>query len=158
MFAQSEATLSVKLAPIQVIEVNPDQSAVVLDYENTIDYIKGNLMNSPDHLRMYSTGGFVVKVEAADLYGEGIDYGMLLPEIVINPRPDKFNSFEGMHIVAADLTPFPTTIIRNDKGAINKTFGIEYLTKDESSQINNTDLLIGSPRNVTIILYSIEIP
>ena len=59
------ATVNVKLYPIQTIVVNPDSKVVNLDYRTTTDYQDGVNVDKKDHLKIYSTGGFEVYVSAA---------------------------------------------------------------------------------------------
>ena len=59
------ATVNVKLYPIQTIVVNPDSKVVNLDYRTTTDYQDGVNVDKKDHLKIYSTGGFEVNVSAA---------------------------------------------------------------------------------------------
>src|SRR5690606_15026837 len=57
-------TFNIRLHPIQTIEVTPLQKVVNLDYMTKEDYEKGVDVDQPDHLRVYSTGGFAVRVES----------------------------------------------------------------------------------------------
>src|SRR5690606_41588255 len=63
--AQTTVTLNVKLKPIQTLVVNPAQSQVDLNYSSTEDYLNGVVSMQEDHLKIYSTGGFQVKVRSA---------------------------------------------------------------------------------------------
>src|SRR5690606_32222461 len=70
-FAQSsaDANLSVTINPIQTIQVNnPD---VNLSYSTTDDYSNGVTSEQLNHLTVYSTGAFLVKVQASDLESSG---------------------------------------------------------------------------------------
>ncbi len=67
-FAQTNSenvTLNVRLKPIQTLVVNPAQKIVNIDYVSKSDYAQGVTVPNPDHLTVYSTGGFQVKVKSA---------------------------------------------------------------------------------------------
>ena len=66
-FAQktATATLNVKLRPIQTIVIGGDNT-VNLVYKTKEDYSNGVTANMNDHLIVYSTGGFAVKVKSDD--------------------------------------------------------------------------------------------
>src|SRR5690606_11262076 len=69
-FAQTAtANLSVTINPIQTIKVNT--ANVNLNYSSTEHYKNGVTEVRPDHLTVYSTGAFQVKVKAADLTSAG---------------------------------------------------------------------------------------
>src|SRR5690554_4744623 len=69
-FAQTAtANLSVTINPIQTIQViNPD---VNLNYSTTEHYKLGVSSEQADHLKIYSTGAFQVKVITTDLEAPG---------------------------------------------------------------------------------------
>lgn len=58
-------TLNVKLKPIQTLVVNNIQTTVNLEYSSKEDYSTGVTSTNADHLSIYSTGGFEVKVKSA---------------------------------------------------------------------------------------------
>jgi hypothetical protein len=60
----SDVTVSIKLTPIQSIVVNSAQKTVDLVYAREDDYAYGVSAEMPDHLEVFSTGGFEVKVSA----------------------------------------------------------------------------------------------
>ena len=59
----ASATLNVKLYPIQTILIGGD-NIVNLEYQTKEDYSNGVTSNMNDHLIVYSTGGFAVKVKS----------------------------------------------------------------------------------------------
>lgn len=62
-FGQAQATLNVKLYPIQTIVVGGN-STVNLEYKTKENYLNGVTNTMADHLVVYSTGGFAVKVKS----------------------------------------------------------------------------------------------
>src|SRR5690606_10684104 len=63
--ATDQTTLNVILNPIQTLVVNPAQKTVDLEYKNISDYAAGVSSTQEDHLKIYSTGGFIVTVQSA---------------------------------------------------------------------------------------------
>ena len=59
----ASATLNVKLYPIQTILIGTDNT-VNLEYQTKEDYSNGVTKTMNDHLIVYSTGGFAVKVKS----------------------------------------------------------------------------------------------
>ena len=157
-FGQSDnVTLNIRLFPIQIIEVNPSQEVIYLDYETTTDYANGVGLEQADHLNMYSTGGFVVKVSSreANLTSEN---GEVIPasDIIITPRQGILNPLIGATFNSATLSSEATTIISNNTGGINKTFGIHYQAKGNNEYVNKY-IDTGSPTVFSSnIIYSIE--
>ena len=62
-FGQAQATLNVKLYPIQTIVIGGDNT-VNLEYKTKDNYLNGVTSDMKDHLIVYSTGGFAVKVKS----------------------------------------------------------------------------------------------
>lgn len=65
-FAQTaEVTLNVKLNPIQTITIGAETDKTIdLVYDSETDYAQGVEVDIPDHLVVYSTGGFAVTVKS----------------------------------------------------------------------------------------------
>ncbi len=157
-FAQSDnVTLSIRLFPIQIIEVNPLQEVIYLDYETTEDYAKGVGLEQPDHLNMYSTGGFIVKVSSSEV-NMTAQNGDVIPvsDIIITPMEGTLNPLVGAAFSSAILSNEAATIITNNTGGINKTFGIHYKAKGNNEYLDKY-VDTGNPMVFsTNIVYSIE--
>jgi len=157
-FAQSDnVTLNIRLFPIQIIEVNPSQEIIYLDYETTADYANGVQLEQPDHLSMYSTGGFIVKVSSVDV-NMTAESGQVIPvsDIIITPKQGVLNPLIGAAFSPATLSIEATTIITNNTGGMNKTFGIHYQTKGNNEYVDKF-VDTGNPTVFsTNIVYAIE--
>lgn len=150
-------TLNIRLFPIQIIEVNPSQEIIYLDYETTADYANGVQLEQPDHLSMFSTGGFVVKVSSTEM-NMNADNGEVIPvsDIIITPREGIQNPLLGASFSPATLSSEATTIITNNTGGMNKTFGIQYQAKGNNEYVDKY-VDTGNPTVFsTNIVYSIE--
>lgn len=157
-YGQSDnVTLNIRLFPIQIIEVNPSQEILYLDYETTADYANGVQLEQPDHLNMFSTGGFVVKVSSTEVNMTG-ENGETIPvsDIIITPKQGILNPLVGAAYSPATLSSEATTIISNNTGGMNKTFGIQYQAKGNNEYVDKY-VDTGSPTVFsTNIVYSIE--
>ncbi len=152
-----DVTLNIRLFPIQIIEVNPSQEVIYLDYETTADYANGVELEQPDHLNMFSTGGFVVKVSSNETNLTSVN-GEVIPvsDIIITPRQGILNPLIGATFNSATLSNQATTIISNNTGGMNKTFGIHYQAKGNNEYVDKY-VDTGSPTVFSsIIVYSIE--
>ena len=58
-------TLNIKLNPIQTISVLPGEEKVDIEYTTINDYNNGVSVKRDNHLQVFSTGGFQVKVNSA---------------------------------------------------------------------------------------------
>ena len=157
-YGQSDnVTLNIRLFPIQIIEVNPSQEVVYLDYATNADYAKGVQLEQPDHLSMYSTGGFVVKVSSIDV-NMTAESGKVIPvsDIIITPKQGILNPLIGASFSSTTLSSEATTIITNNTGGMNKTFGIHYQAKGNNEYV---DKYVDTGRPAvfsTNVVYSIE--
>lgn len=158
LFAQSDkTTINIRLFPIQTLEVNPSQKVVNLDYTTQEDYNNGVRLDEPDHLTMYSTGAFVVKVNTTNSSLQS-NSGSDIPssDILITPLEGSINPLASAEFSSALLSTEPQTIISNDTGGINKTFGINYQAKGNQEYV---DKYVANERFTaftTDVIYSIE--
>lgn len=157
-FGQTDnVTLNIRLFPIQIIEVNPSQEIIYLDYETNADYVNGVQLEQPDRLSMFSTGGFVVKVSSAEV-NMIAENGEVIPisDILITPREGLRNPLLGAFFSPVTRSREATPIITNNTGGMNKTFGIHYLANGNNGYVDKY-VDTGSPTIFsTNIMYSIE--
>lgn len=158
VFGQSDdVTLNIRLFPIQIIEVNPSQDILYLDYVTSADYANGVQLDQPDHLNMFSTGGFVVKVSSikANMTAENGEF-IPVSDIMITPKVGIQNPLVGAVFSPTTLSSEAATIITNNTGGINKTFGIHYQAKGNNEYVDKY-VDSGNPMLFsTNIVYSIE--
>lgn len=123
LYAQNSVTLNVNLYPIQTLVVNPSQKVVNLEYNIREDYSNGVVSEQQDHLTIYSTGGFQVKVSAETA---AADNG-LLDNITVIPTSGS-NPLNQSHVVYTNkkINQDEQPIISATKGAINKNVNISY--------------------------------
>lgn len=121
--AQNSVTLNIKLFPIQTLVVNPAQQDITLHYATKADYNTGVTSLQSDHLTIYSTSGFQVKVNTNERTANGIP----LSTISIIPSSGS-NPIEQSHVEYQEksLSNEEQPIITSTTGGVNKNFNISY--------------------------------
>lgn len=124
------ATVNVKLYPIQTIVVNPDNKVVNLDYQTTTDYQDGVNVDKKDHLKIYSTGGFEVNVSAAgDLTSIDATKNISAADIKITASAGTVNpltSTTSNTYKSINLSNTNQLLVDNATGGVNKTVSVNY--------------------------------
>lgn len=124
------ATVNVKLYPIQTIVVNPDNKVVNLDYQTTTDYQDGVNVDKKDHLKIYSTGGFEVYVSAAgDLTSSDATKNISAADIKITASAGTVNpltSTTSNTYKSINLSNTNQLLVDNATGGVNKTVSVNY--------------------------------
>ena len=156
--ASDNATLTLKLYPVQAIMVNPNQKSVVLDYNSISKYRDGVSLLMMDHLTVFSTGGFEVKArsskgptigsEAGDKSIMSTSFNVIASEGSKNPLRSNYGS---VSLNDAD----GDNLISNHAGAGNNTFNITYAGLGNYGFINS--LVEGGNPTVyqTEVIYTI---
>lgn len=121
--AQNSVTLNVKLYPIQTLLVNSSQNNVDLEYVNREDYKNGVTSEQQDHLTIYSTGGFQVKVSAVAITADtaAAEKISVIPSSGSKPLNSAHVIYTGKNLTAVEQP-----IISATKGAIDKNVNISY--------------------------------
>lgn len=150
------ANLSVTINPIQSIKVNGD--GVNLNYASTEDYKNGVTEERQNHLTVYSTGAFQVKVKATDLATDD-NKTIDASGITITAANGSTNGLA--QLASAGAVPLPTdqaaTIFTSTEGGVDRNVNVTYKGKGGDAYINkyfkNT-----ANKNVykTVVTYSIE--
>ena len=124
------ATVNVRLYPIQTIVVNPDNKVVNLDYQTTTDYQDGVNVDKKDHLKIYSTGGFEVSVSAAgELTSSDATKNISAADIKITASAGTVNpltSTTSNTYKSINLSNTNQLLVDNATGGVNKTVSVNY--------------------------------
>lgn len=122
-YAQNSVTLNVNLYPIQTLLVNTAQKEVNLEYDTREDYLNGVVSEQQDHLTIYSTGGFQVKVSAvtAAIDKDILNNISIMPSSGSKPLNQSHVTYTGKNI-----SEIEQPIISATKGAIDKNVNISY--------------------------------
>lgn len=125
-------TLNVRLNPIQTLVVNAQQKTVNLDYTTKQDYNDGVSSRQENHLNIFSTGGFEVKVKTSG--SELTNQGTAGPNGNIAAATVKLTALAGTQDALADaqynqdvlLSATEGIIASSTKGARDKNIDIQY--------------------------------
>lgn len=134
-----EATLNVRLYPLQTIVVNPAQDNINLDYKLTTDYSGGVSSLQEDHLKIYSTGAFIVQVASAtnDIVRAGGTETISASTLKVKAALGTTNSLAGQTMAEVGLSTTPTNLINSGTGGVDKNFNITYSGLDLNGYVNN---------------------
>lgn len=133
------ATLNVKLKPIQTLTVNSAQANIDLEYVTTADYQNGVTSSNQDHLTVYSTGGFQVKVKTSEASMQTGNKNMQVSTIGIKAGAGS----QGQEITNAQyaqnvtLSNQETVLMTSGIGAVNKKISVEYKGAGGNAYIDN---------------------
>lgn len=161
LFAQkdAQANLNVRLYPIQTIEISGEKS-INLDYVTKENYASGVTKSMNDHLTVYSTGGFAVKVKSESdnlTYAKGKDkHEIDLNTITINASKGTSNDLAEAEFAPVTLSKEYKDLITSTVGGSKLNFNVDYQGQGSNNYINKY-YSVESP-NVynTTITYTIE--
>lgn len=155
------ATVNVKLHPIQTIVVNPDSKVVNLDYQTTTDYKDGVNVDKKDHLKIYSTGGFEVHVNSAGDLTTSSDAtkNISAADIKITASPGTVNplaSTTSNTYKSINLSNTNQLLVDNATGGVNKTVSVNYAAAGADAYVDK--FINGENPTVytTTVIYTIK--
>jgi hypothetical protein len=134
-------TLNVRLNPIQTLIVNGAQKTINLDYTTAANYAGGVSATNSDHLTVYSTGGFQVKVKSAgsaleNTQATGPSGHIQANTVQIVPSAGA-NPLAEAQYVPKFLLAEEQPIITSTKGGVDKKFNIEYKGAGADAYLNH---------------------
>ena len=153
----SSAVLNIVLHPVQTIEVGGSDNSVNLEYKTREDYSQGVSLSKENHLKIYSTGGFVVNVRTSDhnltstATSKSIDAG----DITVSAAKGAANGMEVFTSAPVQLSGSDTAFITSATGAESKTFDITYAAKGDDKFINHFTTDQNPTVYTTEVVYSI---
>ena len=112
--------LSIILRPVQSIVINQSQKDVELIYDTEDKYKDGVISINPDHLRVFSSGGFAVQVasKAPDIDGLNLADVSITADAV-KPNPN-------YTFTPITLSQNPSDLIVSGRGGRDLLFNVEY--------------------------------
>ena len=135
--ATDNVTLNVKLHPIQTLVVNPAQKEVNLDYTTVADYKDGVSSKQADHLTVYSTGGFEVKVKSAGNLTETKSGSETIAANSIQITATSGTSgLTAATYNSASLESTEKSLITSTTGGVDKKINIEYKGAGADAYVN----------------------
>lgn len=160
VFAQTEnassgsITLNIKLYPVQTITINESQKEVTLSYETKKDYELGVSSEMNDHLTIFSTGGFEVKVNTPRGDLEGTKKTIEASDILITASKGSNNNLNAQYS-AERLKTSESTIIQSATGGVDQEFNINYRAEGQDKYINHFSKDENPTLFSTRVVYSI---
>ncbi|MFV0139675.1 hypothetical protein OBK16_07795 [Empedobacter falsenii] len=158
-FAQetATATLNVKLNPIQTIVIGGDNT-VNLEYNTKDDYSNGVTANMNDHLVVYSTGGFAVKVksENENLVREKGESKIDVKTINLVATLGSKTELNAPTFKNVVLTDSDKTLISSKVGGTNLKFNVAYNGKGGDAYVNKYNNVENPTVYTTTVTYTIE--
>lgn len=130
-------TLNVRLKPIQTLVVNNTQKIVNLDYVTKDDYANGVSSLNADHLNIFSTGGFQVKVKSGNSAlqngNKSIEANTI--QIIATAGSDAVNGAQYAQNV--QLSNNETMLVSSSNGGVDKKISIEYKGAGANTYLDN---------------------
>jgi len=136
-FSAQNVTLNVRLKPIQTLVVNNAQKNIDLNYVTKDDYANGVSSMNVDHLNIFSTGGFQVKVKSANsaLQNGGKNIQANTIQIKATAGSDAVNGAQYSQNV--QLSANETTLVSSSNGGVDKKISIEYKGAGANTYLDN---------------------
>ncbi|CAM3078352.1 hypothetical protein DRF59_06475 [Chryseobacterium flavum] len=135
--AQQNVTLNVRLKPIQTLVVNNAQKVVNLDYVTKDDYANGVSSVNADHLSIYSTGGFQVKVKSANAALQNGNKNIQANTIQIKASAGSEAVNGAQYAQNVQLSANETTLVSSSNGGVDKKINIEYKGAGANAYLDN---------------------
>lgn len=153
-------TLNIKLNPIQTLFVNPTQKEVNLEYKTKADYSGGVSYNEPNHLEIYSTGGFEIKAKASTstlnsantTVGNGMNVNTveIIPSAGSKPLAGATYNQKSLSAEADGVV-----IISSTTGGVDRNFNIEYAGAGAEQYVNYYNNAENPTIYTTTVTYTI---
>ena len=158
-FAQTsaDANLSVTINALQTIQVN--NAGVNLSYSTTDHYKNGVTEARPNHLTVYSTGAFQVKVKASDLETTGDNPKTIAASgITVTATNGDANPLANLTSSGAVALPTtePATIFTSTQGGVDRNVNVTYKGAGGDAYVNKYFKTGSDNVYKTIVTYSIE--
>jgi hypothetical protein len=138
-----DVSLNIRLSPIQTIEVSTSQKIVNIDYVTRADYENGVSNTQANHLKIYSTGGFIVSVSSLDGYIENnysVSSGskeMINASGITIRASDGSNPLSGvLYSANVPLSKEGSVLFSKGTGGIDKNFNITYIAENLDAYVN----------------------
>lgn len=133
-------TINITFRPVQTISVSPGQNTIDILYASVSDYQSGVAVTRDDHLTVFSTGGFMVSVEASSENFTRVGGTETIPasDVIISAIKSTGNKTDS-EFFDVTLSATSTPLITSNNGGRDLKYGITYdnSTKGASNQYIN---------------------
>lgn len=154
--AQSDnATLKIRLYPIQTITINPAQKGVDLDYKTVNDYKNGVSSTQANHLTVYSTGAFTIKVKSGTATLQGTRSSIDASDVNIAALAGT-NQLVNAVYESRNLNNADQILITSAVGSVNKNFNIIYKAAGGDKFVDKYFKTENPTVYTTTVTYTIE--
>ena len=123
-----QVTLNIKLQPIQTITVNSGQKNVDIVYSSIEDYANGVSVTQNDHLEVFSTGGFQVKVNTGGDFWYGTE-SISSTDVRISATKGSVKNDATTFAAETGLNHSETNLLTSTKGGRKLKFNVTYNNK-----------------------------
>ncbi len=154
----ASATLNVKLYPIQTIVIGGDNT-VNLEYNTKEDYSKGVTKTMENHLTVYSTGGFAVKVksENENLVRKEGESKIAVKTINLEAALGSNNKLNAPTFKKVELSnTVNNLLISSDVGGTDLKFNVAYSGIGNNDYVNKYYNVEKPTVYTTTVTYTIE--
>ncbi|MGL5235788.1 MAG: hypothetical protein ACRC8Z_13750 [Empedobacter falsenii] len=155
----ASATLNVKLYPIQTILIGGDNT-VNLEYKTKEDYSNGVTANMNDHLVVYSTGGFAVKVKSENenlvFTKDGTTDKIAANTINLQATLGTGNALNSSSFSNVVLDNSDKKLISSTVGGTDLKFNVAYNGKGNNDYVNKYYNVENPNVYTTTVTYTIE--
>lgn len=133
-----KVTVNLKFKPMQSISVNTEQKEVNFVYESEADYLNGvTLATHAKHLKVFSTGGFEVKVNASNenFASENTNLTIPVDHVSVTATASDGNPITNYTSIGTKqpLDVVEKMIIKSSEGGTKLEFDVEYDNTGDSS-------------------------
>lgn len=119
-------TLNVKLNPIQTLVVNTTQKTVDLEYSLKDHYKNGVTSTNTDHLNIYSTGGFQVKVKSSKATLSNGTKNIEANSILLTATAGTDGITSATYSSNLKLSTAETLLVSSTSGGVDKNISVDY--------------------------------
>lgn len=120
-------TLNIRFKPVQTITIQPSQKSVDINYSTQENYNNGVSVTLDDHVSVFSSSGFQIKVEAGsdNFENAGGDKTIPVSDVVINASAGSGNHNSNTYS-SVPLSAMPVSLITSESGGRDLKYSITY--------------------------------
>ncbi|TDS65302.1 hypothetical protein [Myroides indicus] len=150
--AQNSVTLNINLHPIQTLVINPSQDEVTLNYTTKEHYKSGVTSEQADHLTIYSTSGFQIRVISNEPLGKKLPSNSIA---IIPSSGSKPITQSSIVYLKKNLSDQEEPIITSTTGGIDRNFNISYKGAGANMYIDYSDASDTATTYTYNVMYTI---
>ena len=136
--SEGNVSLNIKLYPIHSLVVNSaqDHREVTLEYKTEADYLNGVSSHKPNHINVYSTGGFEIKVKSSDNELRSNTLQTINSNTVEIRISNGENAPQDGVLMTQRISSQESTIVTSTLGTFNGNYNVEYKGMGANEYIN----------------------